>query len=263
MKAKGMSNSGTVHLLLDGSNAEAACARGKVRPRIVPLSAAEAETPLTCKRCLRIEWGQAQAEALAAAADTASIDAVIAEAETGADALLAEVASTNELGRELVEAILQEPARRVRDVSAALYHRELAAQVQTDAEAELTDEQVNAAAQPLPDARVVEDAEIVETPTGELAAQVPGEEAAAAPQPMPTQKRQRVNQKELVLAFLTARLGQAFTPHQISKAVTPEGTKRLGLRDVCARLAAKGELEMVEGEKAATYRVPAPGQAGA
>ncbi|MFY1576162.1 hypothetical protein ACN26Z_14870 [Verrucosispora sp. WMMD703] len=66
----------------------------------------------------------------------------------------------------------------------------------------------------------------------------------------------RLDQKALVLAFLTAHPGDEFSPQAVSKAITPEGRKPLGVRDCLARLAKQGTVE-VTSEKPLRYRLVA------
>ncbi|MEV2241937.1 hypothetical protein [Micromonospora sp. NPDC049891] len=66
----------------------------------------------------------------------------------------------------------------------------------------------------------------------------------------------RLDQKAIVLAFLTAHPGEEFSPQAVSKAITPEGRKPLGVRDCLARLAKQGTVE-VTSEKPLRYRLVA------
>lgn len=222
MNTKGMSNSGAIHLFLSGSQVVAACASGKVQPMLVPLAAAEGDRPVTCKRCLRLEANRAvqqqEAAALRAAADTSAIDTALAQATS------------------------------VQDITAALEAGIAAADADTAAAAQAEIEEGH-----LDDAAAILTA-ASDTEAAEEAAERDAAEVQAQPAEVPAPRRARVNQKDLVLAFLAAHRGEDFTPHAISKAVTPAGTKALGLRDCLARLAVDGKVEIV-GAKPATYRL--------
>lgn len=124
-----------------------------------------------------------------------------------------------------------------------------AAIAQAEAAGDVTPDEAQGLRETAPEAAAEVAAELVEGHVDDAL-------AAAAPAAAPTQRRARVNQRELVMAYLEANPGVDFTPHQLSKALTPEGAKPYGLRDVCARLADAGEIELVEGTKSATYRLP-------
>ncbi|WP_435589173.1 hypothetical protein [Micromonospora chalcea] len=79
------------------------------------------------------------------------------------------------------------------------------------------------------------------------------EAVAAADKPAPTP---RLNQAEMVLAFLTAHPDEDFGPAAVSKAITPDGRKPLGVRDCLARLA-KAEKVTITSEKPLRYRIAA------
>ncbi|MFF0876863.1 hypothetical protein [Micromonospora aurantiaca (nom. illeg.)] len=70
-------------------------------------------------------------------------------------------------------------------------------------------------------------------PAQAVEAETPAE-TPAEDKPAPTP---RLDQAAMIVAFLAAHPGEAFSPNAISKAITPEGRKPLGLRDACARLA--------------------------
>lgn len=192
---KAASNTGTVHLALEG-NAEAACASGKARPLVTPLTADEMARPITCKRCEKLAL-KIDADRIAAAADTSAIDA-----------LLDEATSVQEITAVLEQALAAAPVKTSKRKGKAK----------------------------------VTEATASDTEAAEEAAERDAAEAAPAA-PQAAAPRQRVNQEELVLAYLAAHPGEALTPHEISKAVTPEGMKKLGLRDCCARLARDGKIE--------------------
>ncbi|MFG2167428.1 hypothetical protein [Micromonospora chersina] len=81
--------------------------------------------------------------------------------------------------------------------------------------------------------------------------QQPAQPADAKPAPTP-----RLNQDEMVLAHLAAHPNQEFSPYQLSRALTPEGRKPLGLRDCCARLAAADKITQTS-DKPRRYRLAA------
>ncbi|WP_371408909.1 hypothetical protein OG423_32185 [Micromonospora zamorensis] len=66
----------------------------------------------------------------------------------------------------------------------------------------------------------------------------------------------RLAQADLVLAFLAAHPDEDFGPQAVSKAITPEGRKPLGVRDCLARLA-KADKVTVTSEKPLRYRITA------
>lgn len=200
---KAQSTTGTIHLAAEGS-AEAACASGKARPLVTPLTADEQGREITCKRCVKIAL-KLDAARIAAAADTAAIDALLAEANS------------------------------VQDITAALEAG--LAEMAEAAEGEI-------------DEATASDTEAAEEAAERDAAEAPVAAAAAPDQ------RVRANQKELVMGYLTANPAGAFTPHEISKAVTPAGAKALGLRDCLARLAKDGKVA-VKGDKPVKYGLAA------
>lgn len=65
----------------------------------------------------------------------------------------------------------------------------------------------------------------------------------------------KITQRDLVLAYLRENRGEILTPAQVSKAVTPEGRARLGLRDVMARLCQDGVISRAVTDKVA-YHLP-------
>lgn len=198
--AKAISTTGTIHLAVEGA-AEAACASGKARPLVTPLTADEMARPITCKRCEKLAL-KIDADRIAAASDISAIDAAL-------EAAIAEV--------------------EIADPEGAASLRETAGEV-------------------------IDEATASDTEAAEEAAERDAEEAAAAaPAAAPAQ---RVNQKELVMGYLTANPTGAFTPHEISKAVTPAGAKALGLRDCLARLAKDGKVVQL-GDKPVKYGMAA------
>lgn len=224
---KAESNSGTIHLALEGSS-EARCATGKVKARVTPLPADEMAKPITCKRCEKLAL-KIDAERIAAAADTSAIDQLLEEATS------------------------------VQDITAIL-EQALAAEATTDPE--------GAAAMAETAGEVIAEAAAAAPKKGKGK----GKAAAAAPQPQAQQPeaapaaaapapRQRLDQAQLVLAYLNAHPGEALTPHEISKAVTPEGAKKLGLRDCCARLAKDGKIAQ-HSEKPVSYAAILPEDEG-
>ncbi|NES30057.1 hypothetical protein GCE86_06725 [Micromonospora terminaliae] len=81
--------------------------------------------------------------------------------------------------------------------------------------------------------------------------QQPAQPADAKPAPTP-----RLNQDEMVLAYLAAHPNEEFSPYAISRAITPEGRKPLGVRDCCARLAAADKIAQTS-DKPRRYRLAA------
>lgn len=65
----------------------------------------------------------------------------------------------------------------------------------------------------------------------------------------------RTNQEDLVIEYMREHRGEHLTPAQVSKAVSPEGGRRLGLRDCMARLAERGVIERTFHDKP-TYMLP-------
>lgn len=87
----------------------------------------------------------------------------------------------------------------------------------------------------------------------ETPAQAAAAAAPAADKPAPTP---RLNQAEMVLAFLTAHPDENFGPAAVSKAITPNGRKPLGVRDCLARLARDGKVTQTA-DKPLRYRITA------
>lgn len=66
----------------------------------------------------------------------------------------------------------------------------------------------------------------------------------------------RLSQADMVLAFLAAHPDEDFGPQAVSKAITPEGRKPLGVRDCLARLAKAGKVTITS-EKPLRYKAAA------
>lgn len=64
-----------------------------------------------------------------------------------------------------------------------------------------------------------------------------------------------ISQRDLVVAYMREHRGEFVTPAQVSKAVTPEGRARLGLRDCMAKLCQDGVIERTFEEKV-SYMLP-------
>lgn len=63
----------------------------------------------------------------------------------------------------------------------------------------------------------------------------------------------KLSQRDLVIAFMRENRGEIWTPAQVSRAVTPEGRARLGLRDVMARLCQDGVISRAMTDKVAYF----------
>lgn len=222
---KAMSNTGTIHLAAEGA-AEASCASGKARPLVTPLAEAEQARPITCKRCEKLAL-KIDGQRIAAAANTAAIDAAL-DAATSVQDITA-----------VLEAAIGELAARDPEGAASL--RDTAGEVISEAAA-------TAAAAEISEGHLDDAAAILAAASDTEAAEEAAERDAAEAAPAaPAAQAQRINQADLVIDFLAGNRGLGFTPHEISKAVTPQGRKALGLRDCCARLARDGKIEAAGG----------------